>query len=243
MLDDQIPPPNGNPNLRSRRAIMFGTIGEGNSAVLATTSLDELEPRLRTILGLVDRSEQTRRVLDFVIAYAINVSKGAVQVREHTTASARSVTETGAPRTRVLAVLERTAGHRRTLDFVIGYAASVGPIEALILDIRPGTPLEPTHGQGAGNNQLIDNIDAATLKSAARRLAHVGILHETRVEYGDPAEAIIRCACEEGCDMIVLNDPDPGIAAGELPRGLSISGGSLSQRVANMVEIPVVIAK
>ena len=60
---------------------------------------------------------------------------------------------------------------------------------------------------------------------------------------GDPAPTIIKCAREEACDMIVLNDPNPGVVAGKLTREMANSEGSVSQRVAHLSDVPVVIAK
>jgi nucleotide-binding universal stress UspA family protein len=210
--------------------------------MLTARSLDEVEPRLRALLGLVDGSEQTRRVLDFVIAYAASVGRGAVQLKEKQSA-VQYPTRTASPLKRILAVIDDTGRTSRVLDYVIGYAASVGPVEAVVLDVHPEPIIAPRFPQAMIQTPSIGELTKRVAKSASRRLNHLGIVHKTRVEIGDPALTIIRCAKEEVCDMIVINDPNPGVAAGKLAREMANSEGSVSQRVAHLAEVPVVIAK
>lgn len=210
--------------------------------MLTARSLDEVEPRLRALLGLVDGSEQTRRVLDFVIAYAASVGRGAVQLKEKQDA-VQYPTRNASPLKRILAVIDGTERTSRVLDYVIGYAASIGPIEAVVLDVHLEPIIAPNLPQGMAQTRSTGELTKQVAKSASRRLNHLGIVHKTRVEIGDPASTIIRCAKEEACDMIVINDPNPGIAAGKLAREMGNSEGSVSQRVAHLAEVPVVIAK
>lgn len=204
------------------------------------TSLEEIEPQLRHLLGLVDGSEQTRRVLDYVIAYAASVHRGAVQLREKCRAAPATPKGCDAPLKRFLAVVEGGGQRNCVLDYVIGYAASVGPVEVVILDVRTNLADSP---QAFAPTTPAAAVNTGAIRGASRRLNHLGIVHKTRVEFGDPASIIIRCANEEACDLIVLNDPNPGVRAGELPPQMSNSEGSVSQRVSHLARIPVVIAK
>ncbi|MFY9625437.1 MAG: universal stress protein [Rhodoplanes sp.] len=210
--------------------------------MLTARSLDEVEPQLRALLGLVDGSEQTRRVLDFVIAYAASVGRGAVQLKEKQRA-VQYPTGTASPLKRILAVIDGAGRTSRVLDYVIGYAASVGPVEAVVLDVHPEPIIAPNFPLGIIQTPSIGELTKRVAKTASRRLNHLGIVHTTRVEIGDPASTIIRCAKEEACDMIVINDPNPGVAAGKLTREMGNSEGSVSQRVAHLADVPVVIAK
>lgn len=179
--------------------------------MLTARSLDEIEPRLRALLGLVDGSEQTRRVLDYVIAYAASVGRGAVQLKEKQRTASYPM-GTASPLKRILAAIDGSGRTSRVLDYVIGYAASVGPVEAVILDIHPVAA--PGGLRGTIQARTVSELTKRLAKGAARRLNHLGIVHTIRVEAGDPAPTIIKCAREEACDMIVLNDPNPGVVAG-----------------------------
>lgn len=208
--------------------------------MLTARSLDEIEPRLRALLGLVDGSEQTRRVLDYVIAYAASVGRGAVQLKEKQRTASYPM-GAASPLKRILAVIDGSGRTSRVLDYVIGYAASVGPVEAVILDVHPVAA--PGSLRGTIQTRTVGELTKRLAKGAARRLNHLGIVHTIRVEAGDPAPTIIKCAREEACDMIVLNDPNPGVVAGKLTREMANSEGSVSQRVAHLSDVPVVIAK
>lgn len=165
----------------------------------------------------------------------------AVQLKEKQ--GVRYPTRNASPLKCILAVIDGTERTSRVLDYVIGYAASVGPVEAVVLDVHPESMIAPNLSQGMVQTPSMGELTKRVAKSASRRLNHLGIVHKTRVEIGDPASTIIRCAREEACDMIVINDPNPGIAAGKLAREMGDSEGSVSQRVAHLAQVPVVIAK
>ncbi|MES1155831.1 MAG: universal stress protein, partial [Pseudorhodoplanes sp.] len=64
-----------------------------------------------------------------------------------------------------------------------------------------------------------------------------------RVEIGDPAEAIVRYADVERCDLIVVGDPRPGPWRQWIARHSGIIFGSVAGSVAQLADVPVVVAK
>lgn len=139
---------------------------------------------------------------------------------------------------RLLAVVDATERSRRVLDYVIGYAASIGPVEAVVLNVQTDLNADPNAPLGTTDWPSGKRI----IKNATRRLDRLGIVHKSRVEAGDPAATIARCTREERCDMIILSD---GQTEGVLKEPSQARNGreeSLSEEVSKLTSVPVVVA-
>lgn len=136
---------------------------------------------------------------------------------------------------RVLVVVDGSEKMARALEYVISHAVCRAPIDAVLLYIQPpqsrGTPRGPGSKGDCGR---------LALSSAAHRLDQVGIMHRERVEVGDPGVAIVKCAEEERCDLIVLTDT--GRSPLEWRAGLAVRS-MLKQAVSKTGPIEVVIVK
>ena len=148
---------------------------------------------------------------------------------------------------RLLVIVDGSAQTSRVLDYVIRHAVTGAPVEAILLCIQPapqgpGIVPHPAAGSELDLPEPVGPCAKRIIRSAARRLAHLGIVHRERVETGDPAATIVRCAAEEQCDLIVLAEPEPG-PADRLARRVGVATDSLFQRVAREAAMPVVIAK
>jgi nucleotide-binding universal stress UspA family protein len=140
---------------------------------------------------------------------------------------------------RVLVVVDGSEQMARVLEYVISHAVCRAPIDAVLLYIQPpekrGTP------SGSGSR---GDCGRLALSSAAHRLDHVSIVHRERVEVGDPGVAIVKCAEEERCDLIVLADTErsPSGEPLEWRAGLAVRS-MLKQAVHKAGPIEVVIVK
>lgn len=141
---------------------------------------------------------------------------------------------------RVLVVVDGSERMARVLEYVISHAVCRAPIDAVLLYIQPpqkrdGMPGGPSSTGGCGR---------LALSSAAHRLDHVGIMHRERVEVGDPGVAIVKCAEEERCDLIVLADSERSPSGEPLERRAGLADRSvLKQAVCKTSPIEVVIVK
>lgn len=141
---------------------------------------------------------------------------------------------------RVLVVVDGSEQMARVLEYVISHAVCRAPIDAVLLYIQPpekrGTPPSGPGSRG--------DCGRLALSSAAHRLDHVGIVHRERVEVGDPGVAIVKCAEEERCDLIVFADTErsPSGEPLEWRAGLAVRS-MLKQAVHKAGPIQVVIVK
>jgi nucleotide-binding universal stress UspA family protein len=189
-------------------------------------------------------SQSTQQIEPATLAAVFRLSKGAgamVTVLEERRRPARSYQPNQEIRLkRVLVVVDGFERMARVLEYVISHAVSRGPIDAVLLYVQPpakrgGTPSGPGYSGDSGR---------LALNSAAHRLDHVGIVNRERVEIGDRGAAIVKCAEEERCDLIVLADTGRSLL-GELPEwkaGLAVRS-MLKQAVHQTGPIEVVIVK
>lgn len=86
------------------------------------------------------------------------------------------------------------------------------------------------------NNQELESISSQVLSLAKEKLAGFKGKVETVMEIGHPSNKVLSLAKEEGCDLIVIGS-----------RGLSGIAefflGSVSSRVVQAAEVPVVVVK
>lgn len=148
---------------------------------------------------------------------------------------------------RLLVIVDGSAQTGSVLDYVIRHAVTGAPVEAILLYVQPASPGNvvvppPAAGSGLDHPERVEQCAKRIIRRAARRLAHLGIVHRERIETGDPAATIVRCADEEQCDLIVLAEPEPSSVAELLARQIGVSTSSLLQRVVREAAMPVVIA-
>jgi nucleotide-binding universal stress UspA family protein len=64
-------------------------------------------------------------------------------------------------------------------------------------------------------------------------------VHHDRVELGEPAEAVARCARAENCDLVVVAEPPPGPIRRWLLRAAGLSFGSAASVALHSIQAPV----
>jgi nucleotide-binding universal stress UspA family protein len=154
--------------------------------------------------------------------------------------------ELGGPR--ILAVLDGSESTGLVMKYLIGLQRSQGTMEVVLLNVQP-KPLEwRLHGYGwfqreAILDRLINDLGGRIVRSAGRQLDGAGVPHKDRVEIGEPVETIIRCATEEGCGLIVLTEPPPGLFQRWLLAKAGLSIGSTASVLVHLAPVPVLTVK
>jgi nucleotide-binding universal stress UspA family protein len=162
-------------------------------------------------------------------------------------ASRRLGSETPRP-VRALIVIDGSECTGRVMDLAMSLARKGLRLEAILL----GVIAEPADGRLRGygsfkrkdiHARLKDLMGTRAIAAAARRFDQAGIVHQHRIEVGEPAEAILRVADEEHCDLVVLGDPPAGAFRRWLPRLTGLSVATAATEVARLAPIPVAVVK
>lgn len=123
-----------------------------------------------------------------------------------------------------------------------------GKVDVLLLNVQP-MPQDwrlrgyETFKRDEVEDRLISDLGGKVIESVGRQLDAAGIPHRHRIELGDSAETVLRCAREENCDVIVMAEAPPRSLRRWLMRTYSTVIGSAASVVAQLSPIPVVVAK
>jgi nucleotide-binding universal stress UspA family protein len=149
---------------------------------------------------------------------------------------------------KILAVVDGAEHTGRVMKYLLGLCASLSLVDVVLLNIQP----EPQDWRMRGygwfkreeiHDRLINDLGKRIVTSAGRQLDGAGIPHRDRIELGDPTDTIVRCAREEGCDLIVLAEPEPGRLRRWLMRMSGLTIHSVASVVIHFTSAPVVIAR
>jgi nucleotide-binding universal stress UspA family protein len=157
--------------------------------------------------------------------------------------------QTGETRTsRILAIVDGSEGTGRVIKYLLGLRALGAPFDVVLLNIQPEPEDWRLRGYGwfkreAIRERIVSDLGRPAVASAGRQLDGAGIAHKDRIELGEAADTIVRCAREEECDFIVLAEPTPGAVRRWLMRSAGMSIGSIASVVIAFAHVPVVVAK
>jgi nucleotide-binding universal stress UspA family protein len=152
---------------------------------------------------------------------------------------------------RKLRILAAIGGSERT-DTIIKCLRALHeahtPFEVVLLNVQPKPGDWRLRGYSwfksdAIHDRLIEDLGRPIVTNAGRQFDRIGIIHRPRIELGEVAETIVKCAREEKCDLIVLADPAPGVIRRWLMQTIGLSICSVTHLVSGFSEVPVVIAK
>jgi nucleotide-binding universal stress UspA family protein len=154
----------------------------------------------------------------------------------------------GARPRRILAAVDGSERTNRIVDYLLSLADSGETIEVVVLNAQPEPEDWRLRGYGSFKqdevrDRLFNDLGKPIVTSVGRRLERAGISHKERVELGEPAEAILRCAKEEDCDLVLTGEPAPGPLRKWLARTTGLVFGSVAGQVVQLAETPVVIVK
>jgi nucleotide-binding universal stress UspA family protein len=145
---------------------------------------------------------------------------------------------------RVLAAVDGTEQANRVADYILEGARDSIVTHVVVLNAQPKPQEWQTRGiaREAIRNRLRELGNKATAL-VTERLEEAQISTKPRVELGDPADTILRCAKEEGCDLIVMGAKRLGRIRSALVRKTGLTCGSVAAQVVKLADIPVVVVK
>jgi nucleotide-binding universal stress UspA family protein len=151
-------------------------------------------------------------------------------------------------RRKVLAVVDGSARSAGVLDFLTAQAGDRSLLDVVVLNVQPMPEDWRLRGYGSFKrdeirDRLINDRGRPVVANAAARLDYVGIAHTERVEIGEIAETIERCAREEACDQIVIAEPRSGALRRWLAKQAGITIGSTVSQLLQLAERPVVVVR
>jgi len=152
------------------------------------------------------------------------------------------------PPLRVLAVVDGSESSGRVTKYLLDLNARNVAFEVVLLNLQPEPETGRLRGYGSFrraqiDDRLINDLGRRAITSAARHLDAASIPHKDRVELGDPAVTIVRCADEEKCGLIVLAEPRPGLVRQWLMRATGLVVHSVASIVIHFASAPVLVAK
>ncbi len=138
---------------------------------------------------------------------------------------------------KILVAVDGSAHALHAAAFVMRQLRPQPDAEAHVVNVQPPVPYLEALSQSAraAVESVIEKRGLDACERTRQMLAAAGFAVHMHVEAGDPAEAIVRCARERGCDLIVMGTRGLGAVAG-------LALGSVASRVLQRVEIPVVLA-
>lgn len=144
----------------------------------------------------------------------------------------------------LLAVIDGDPRSKGVVDHLIGMGRQELAGDSVLLNLQPRPAEIRTRAIMADKvRQHLMARGHAVLAQAEQALTEAGLNCRSRVEIGDDAETIVRCAKEERCDLIVMAAPR---AAGFHRRLLKATGIAICSRagqVAELSELSVLILK
>jgi nucleotide-binding universal stress UspA family protein len=172
----------------------------------------------------------------------------AIGEQSDATHPGRRAGEAKARTQKVLAVVDGSERTGHVLEYLIGMADSGVPIEVVVLNVQPAPEDWRLRGYGSFkqdevHDRLVNDLGKPIVESVGRRLDQRDIAHKDRIELGELAETILRCANEECCDLIVVSEPRAGSLRRWLTRTTGLSLGSLASNVVQLAEMPVIVVK
>jgi nucleotide-binding universal stress UspA family protein len=169
----------------------------------------------------------------------------------HETGARRNTWRTAdaAPKSlRLLASIDGSERTGRILEHAIDLATGGREVEVILLNVQPAPAGGRLRGYGSFKqaeirHRLIHDLGERALSSASRRLETAGVAHKSRVELGDPVAAVLRCAEEEGCNLILVSEPELGQMRRWLLETVGLSFSSSAARVVQLAKVPVMVVK
>jgi nucleotide-binding universal stress UspA family protein len=145
---------------------------------------------------------------------------------------------------RILAAVDGSEQASRLAEYIVDrYGGSIATL-VVVLNAQPRPQEWQTRGiaREAIHNRLRELGHKATAP-VTEQLEQAHITTKPRVELGDPADTIIRCAKEEGCDLIVMSAKRLGSVGSAIVRSTGVTWGSVAAQVVKLSDIPVVVLK
>lgn len=145
---------------------------------------------------------------------------------------------------RVLAAVDGSEETSCIADYIVDRLGGSVAMQVIVLNAQPKPQLWRT--RGIAEEAIRDRLQELGQKAVAlttERLERAHIPTKARLELGDPTDTIMRCAREEGCDLIIMSAKRLGHIRGALVRSTGMTWGSIAAQVVKLADIPVIVVK
>lgn len=161
--------------------------------------------------------------------------------------STRRTDKSSGRKQRVLAAVDGSEQTNDVVRYLLDLADRTG-VEIVLLNVQPEPEDWRLRGYGSFKrdeirHRLVNDRGKPVVDAVGRTLEKAGIRYKEQIRIGDFAAEAARLAKKEHCDLIVMGEPRAGGFGGWLARATGISLGSLSSRVVQLAETPVVIVR
>lgn len=149
---------------------------------------------------------------------------------------------------RILAYVDGTERTNRVLGYLTTLSGRDSPIDVVLLNVQPQPENWRLRGyetfkQDEVRDRLVNDLGAPIIAGVGRHLDQLGIPYTSRVELGETAETIVRCAREEKCDVVIMAEPAARGIRGWIAKAAGMLSGSTAGRLIQIAETPVVVLK
>lgn len=148
---------------------------------------------------------------------------------------------------RILAVVDGTERTNHVVDFIQSLAMHVSTVEVVVLNVQSKRHDHRLRGyqtfkRDEIDDRLINEIGLPVVASVTRRLGKHGISTQSRIEIGEPADVILKCAAEDRCDAVVIGEERADAFGRFLASTLGIVSGVVA-RLTTQSECPIILVK
>lgn len=139
---------------------------------------------------------------------------------------------------KILVAVDGSSHALHAAAFVVRHLRPLPGAEAHVVNVQPPVPYLEALSEAARTSveSFVGRQGDATCERARQMLEVAGFAVRVHVDTGDPVEAILRCARECGCDLIVMGTRGLGALQG-------IALGSVANRVVQRSSTPVALVR
>ena len=138
--------------------------------------------------------------------------------------------------TKILVPIDGSENSKKALDFALDLSSKIGSALVLVHAIEVPISSYKYHRVADSLLTVLESSGRSLLKTFESRAASRGIRCEGVLVHGDPTTQILRVSNRKGCDCIIMGKR----GLGRFERMLL---GSVSDRIARLARVPVVIVK
>lgn len=170
-----------------------------------------------------------------------------VSIQSHAAVLPERSSRAGTLPLKVLVVVDGSERTGRMIEYLSNLASHGRPLRLVLLGVAPAPATGRLRGYGSFKRDEIhgwlkEDVRQRAISAVARRMDQEHIAHSERIEVGDPAEAALRVAGEEGVDMILLAEAPAGAVQRLLP-AIGLTLATVAAQVIQSAKVPVVIVK
>ena len=138
--------------------------------------------------------------------------------------------------TRILVPIDGSENSKKALEFALDLSSKIGSALVLVHVVEVPMSSYKQHHVADSLLTVLENSGKTLLKNFETKAASIGVHCEGVLAHGDPTTQILKVSDRKGCDCIIMGKR----GLGRFERMLL---GSVSDRIAKLAVVPVVIVK